>query len=169
MDSSGKKYSRGEFLSLFLRRLQSSPAVIHPPYAADETKFSGVCPDCSGRCVAVCPQKIIKRAVSGIPQLDFSVDGCTFCTACAEACELGVLDQEGAGRISAQIHLDFNTCLAWNGTICQSCEDACPEEAIFFNNMKNPNIRKDVCTSCGFCILVCPVGSIQISAAGGKG
>jgi len=163
MNASNKKYTRSEFFSFFLDRVRQKSKLIYPPYSIDEDNFSNICPDCSGRCVVVCPQQIIERNQKRIPYLDFSTDGCTFCGACAEACEPGVLNQGQPNLIFGDIHLDFNSCLAWNDTICQSCKDVCPEDAIFFEGIKNPNIRKDVCTRCGLCLSVCPTESIQIS------
>lgn len=162
MADSDKRYSRSEFLSFFRDKIKPREVLIRPPYAVDESRFSDICPDCSGRCVPVCPQQIIVRR-QGVPRLDFSSSGCTFCLVCAESCELGVLQMGQPARIIADIHLDFSRCLAWQGTICQSCKDACPEEAIVFDGMKNPNIRKDVCTRCGLCLSVCPVSCIKIS------
>ncbi len=164
MAASDKKYSRSEFLSFFRDRFKRKIDIIYPPFAVDEDRFAEECPACSGRCVPVCPQQIIQRNEDGIPRLNFSVDGCTFCAECADACEPDVLVTGEPERILADIHLDFSRCLAWQGTICQSCKDICPEQAIFFEGMKNPNIRKDVCTRCGFCVAACPVNCIRISA-----
>ena len=63
------------------------------------------------------------------------------------------------------LHLDIDLikCLSWNQTMCFSCKDPCLDNAIKFLAMFRPEINTDNCTSCGFCIKVCPTDAITIT------
>ncbi|MRG71673.1 4Fe-4S dicluster domain-containing protein [Alphaproteobacteria bacterium HT1-32] len=57
-------------------------------------------------------------------------------------------------------------CLAFAGTACRSCEDACEPRAIRFRPRTgghyHPEITSD-CTGCSDCIPVCPVGALTFT------
>ncbi|RMH60692.1 MAG: ferredoxin-type protein NapF [Calditrichaeota bacterium] len=165
MTDSGRTYSRGEFLSFLLGKAPKKSRGIPLPYITDKGRAQEQCPDCGAPCLTVCPQRIVYKKDEEVPRLIFETAGCTFCKECALACERGVLSPEQEGPITAHIHLDFTRCLAWQNTLCQSCREACPEEAIFFEGLRNPNIRKDVCTRCGLCVPVCPVSCMEITVS----
>ena len=62
-------------------------------------------------------------------------------------------------------------CLARRGVVCQSCRDACPENAIRFRPAPGrvvavPEIEGSACTGCGECVVACPVAAIEIKGAG---
>ena len=159
-----KTYSRNEFIKFFTDRIKGEKKTyIRPPYSTGPNLFDQVCPECPGQCASICEEQIIEIAENGTPFLNFGKSGCTFCSACLDACEKGVLVAPEKKVITANIHLDFTTCLAWNSTLCQSCMNTCEVDAIFFAGLKNPNIRKDACTRCGMCIASCPVKSIEIT------
>lgn len=52
--------------------------------------------------------------------------------------------------------LSPKACLAYQGSICSSCREVCPEDAILFSAMLNPVILEDKCSGCHACIPVCP-------------
>jgi len=62
----------------------------------------------------------------------------------------------------ATVWISAAACLAHNGTVCVSCVQACPEQAIDMNNLFNPHVN-DNCTGCGLCISACPVGAVKWS------
>ncbi|MEO1928136.1 MAG: 4Fe-4S binding protein [Nautiliaceae bacterium] len=146
----------------FFRRV-SSPfkSYLYPPYFKEKEDFLR-CMECETKdCLNACNEKIIKIE-NEIPILNFEISGCTFCDECALACKYGVLNLENKKKINAEMIINPNKCIAWNQTICFSCQDICEESAISYNGMFNPVIDLDKCTACGFCITVCPACSIEI-------
>jgi ferredoxin-type protein NapF len=147
----------------FFRRVKTSPfkSHIYPPYYEKKEDFSK-CLECETKdCLTACNEKIIKIE-NGIPVLEFTGSGCTFCDECAKACNYGVLKTEHKKeKINAEMIINPKKCIAWNQTICFSCQDICEESAIIYKGMFNPVIDLDKCTACGFCISVCPVHSIE--------
>ncbi|MGP1561509.1 MAG: 4Fe-4S binding protein [Helicobacteraceae bacterium] len=136
-------------------------APLRPPYFLEER--ANLCASCSGApCVKACEQGVIKIQ-EGAPVLDFSANGCTFCTDCLEACELGVLDSSAGAAIKASITIQTAKCLSWNGVMCFSCKDPCAPDAIIFTNLFKPVVARS-CTACGFCVSVCPAGAIKVGS-----
>jgi len=147
----------------FFRRVKTSPfkSYIYPPYFDKKEDFLK-CHQCESKdCLNACNEKIIK-IIDEKPILDFSVSGCTFCDECALACTQSVLSiTNKKEKINAEFIINPSKCIAWNQTICFSCQDICQEFAIIYKGMFNPVIDLDKCTACGFCIGVCPAGSIE--------
>lgn len=135
--------------------------VIRPPYSDENSDFSQ-CKECEGSCVLSCEERILFRDIDGSPYVSFNGKGCTFCKKCAESCELDVLSLEKPAKINANLKIEINKCLAWNGTMCFSCKEPCLDNAIRFEGIFKPQILSDLCTGCGFCIPVCPTGAISI-------
>lgn len=135
--------------------------IIRPPYYKDEEIFLTNCIECDGICSTVCEENIIIIKDDKTPIIDFSLNGCTYCDECAIACPNEVLKLEDKKNINAKMQIDISTCLAWNDTMCFSCKDPCFDDAIDFLGMFRPEIN-DSCTSCGFCIKVCPTQAIKI-------
>lgn len=135
--------------------------IIRPPYFQDENIFFTNCIECEGLCSTVCEENIIVIQEDSTPKLDFSISGCTYCDACANICPSEVLNLEYKKNIDAKIEIDVLTCLAWNQTMCFSCKDPCLDDAIDFLGMFRPSIN-DNCTSCGFCVRICPTNAIKI-------
>ncbi|MCB4743685.1 MAG: ferredoxin-type protein NapF [Sulfurovum sp.] len=137
---------------------------VRPPYGNTESLFQKECPTCeSNSCVASCDEKIIFIADDNTPRLTFKQNGCTFCDACAQACELGVLsleNKETAMQLNAIFRISLNTCVAHHGVICHTCKEPCIDDAILFNGLFNPIIDNEKCTACGFCLSRCPTQAI---------
>lgn len=59
-------------------------------------------------------------------------------------------------------YIDRKTCAAFNGTMCRSCLDGCPETAITLESFQFPVVNLDQCTGCGECVPVCIASSITV-------
>ena len=161
--------SRRDFLTAFKKPLhegkEGTPLVVRPPYGLDASVFHRECVTCLNKsCVASCDEQIIFIQEDGTPTLNFSKSGCTFCEACAEVCEAGVLNLEhthNAETLNATFSISTEGCVAHNGVICFSCKEPCIDDAILFNGMFNPVIDMDKCTGCGFCLGRCPTLAID--------
>ncbi|MGE4294907.1 MAG: 4Fe-4S dicluster domain-containing protein [Campylobacterales bacterium] len=68
----------------------------------------------------------------------------------------------GQRPAAAPIALSTAACLAWNGTMCYACKEACNEGAIAFFGVFRPAIALEKCTRCGECVPVCPAGAIHL-------
>ncbi len=135
---------------------------IRPPYVKDSDSFSKLCIECDGKCATVCEENIIVIKEDKTPILDFKKSGCTYCDECAKACEFGVLEIEFKKNINAKITIDMLECMSWHKTICFSCKDVCLDNAIDYLGLFRPKIDTQKCTSCGFCVGVCPCEAIKV-------
>ena len=138
-------------------------AAIRPPYAADPTLFGTECPTCDGMCGTACEEAIITFDENHLPRLDMSVSGCTYCDACREVCEPGVLS-EAAQPIRATVRINPLKCMSWHDVMCFSCKEPCLDRAIDFKGLFKPEIDMARCTACGFCIARCPSDAIEMIA-----
>jgi ferredoxin-type protein NapF len=155
----------GSAVSVFrdnVSKAEQEGTILRPPYNNDETLFHKECHNCDARCAAVCEEEIIKIAQDKTPYLSFQMSGCTFCDACADACEFGVLSLENQDGIDALFNISVSRCISWDGTMCFSCKDPCLENAIVFQGLFKPVIDESKCTACGFCISRCPTSAIEI-------
>jgi ferredoxin-type protein NapF len=151
------------FLSLaFKDPKPKEEKLVRPPYYSDEAVFAQECIQCEGKCGTLCQEQIIRIGEDKTPRLDFSKNGCTYCDACALACEFGVLSVEAKHMIDAQIAIERTKCLSHQGVMCFSCKDPCLEDAIIFHAMFMPSIDYAKCTACGFCIGRCPTYAITV-------
>jgi len=148
-------------LASSFKKEEKQENILRPPYFDDESIFLTNCIECDGICITVCEENIIIIQDDKTPKLDFSINGCTYCDECANACPNEVLTIENKKNIQARIQIDTSECLAWNDTMCFSCKDPCFDDAIDFVRMFKPTIN-DKCTTCGFCIKVCPTQAIKI-------
>ena len=148
-------------LSSSFSKKEKQEKILRPPYFQDESICFTNCIDCEGFCSTACEENIIFIQEDFTPKLDFSSNGCTYCDLCAIACPNEVLKLEYKKNIDAKIEIDVLSCLSWNQTMCFSCKDPCLDDAIDFLAMFRPSIN-DKCTSCGFCIKVCPTNAIKI-------
>jgi ferredoxin-type protein NapF len=148
-------------LASSVKKQNKQELVIRPPYYNESSDFLKECINCEGFCATFCEEHIIIIQEDSTPKLDFSKNGCTYCDECAINCPSSVLSLENKGNIKAIISIDILTCLSWHNTMCFSCKDPCDDEAIDFLAMFRPQIN-DNCTSCGFCVSVCPTNAIKI-------
>jgi ferredoxin-type protein NapF len=151
--------SRREF---FKRTTSPFSFYIYPPYYNDKVDFSN-CLECESKdCLLVCEENII-TIEKGLPVITFEKNGCVFCDECANACNSDVLKLEyKKNKLNCEILINPKKCIAWNQTICFACQDVCEARAIDFKGMFNPIINEEKCTSCGFCVAVCPSDSIEV-------
>lgn len=135
--------------------------ILRPPYYDENSDFLKECISCEGLCATFCEEQIIIIQEDCTPKLDFSKNGCTYCDECAKNCPSEVLNIRNKKNIEAEVSIDILKCLSWNQTMCFSCKDPCDDEAIEFLAMFRPEINAN-CTSCGFCLNVCPTDAISI-------
>jgi len=135
--------------------------VIRPPYHTDTNAFVAECQNCHAECASLCQEQIIFIKEDKTPFLDLSKGGCTYCDECAVACPSDILLVKNKNKIYAEIVINRDKCLSWQGIMCFSCKEPCLEDTIDFKAMFMPQIN-DKCTSCGFCISRCPADAIDI-------
>lgn len=132
---------------------------IYPPGAS--ALGLSVCTGCN-LCAEHCPTGVIVL-VDGLPSVEFSLGECTFCGECRAACPEPVFEPAAAFRFP-HIAAIADGCLAKQDVACQSCSERCPEQAIRFQPRLGgpfvPEINDQICTGCGACLQVCPVGAI---------
>jgi ferredoxin-type protein NapF len=150
----------------FLATAAGATSVVRPPYASDPMRFGSQCPTCTAKsCMSACETRIIRIDDKGLPELDFSQNGCTYCDACRNACQSGVLENAEA-LIPATVRIDTQKCVSHFGVICFTCKEPCMDDAIIFEGLFKPTINTDRCTACGFCMARCPSNAITIIASG---
>ncbi|QOP43500.1 ferredoxin-type protein NapF [Sulfurimonas sediminis] len=140
---------------------KNETVIIRPPYFNDADAFVTECQNCEAQCATLCQEQIIFIGEDRTPYLDFSKRGCTYCDECATVCPSDVLLVANKRKIFADIVINQDKCLSWQGVMCFSCKDPCFEDAIDFKAMFMPEINGK-CTSCGFCISRCPADAIDI-------
>ena len=113
---------------------------------------------------------------AGTPYLDVSVQPCTVCPdmPCAAACPTGALTRPAAGWTHyrlAQLELDPERCITFNGSACGVCAGVCPvgEAALAIDAAGHPIIRAEGCVGCGLCVRACVTtpSSLRLTRAEG--
>lgn len=148
----------------FLTGTGKASATMRPPWAGRESEFVESCV-CCGACVAACPERVLRIGAGGYPEIDFAETGCTLCAACVDSCQSKALNSNARPRPWDRVATIGGACLAVQGVHCQSCRDACPEQAIRFlpeRAVPRPRVGTDRCTACGACVSACPVAAIAI-------
>lgn len=151
---------RRELFTKFLGG-KTAQKFIAPPYFCGE--FG--CTDCDAPCVSACNRELLSFENERV-NFKFKSLGCNFCKECALACEEAgreVLNLKFAAIIEAKIFIDVHSCLAWNGTICCSCQDVCRFRAIEFLGVFRPSVNQK-CTGCAQCMEACFANSIKMEA-----
>jgi len=107
-----------------------------------------------------------------------NIEKCLACKSCELACAVahsksGVLEEAIAQsprpqkRINVEAVEDFAVPMQ-----CRHCEDApciqvCPTRAIYRQSIESPVlINPELCIGCKFCLMVCPMGVIDVSRDG---
>lgn len=151
-------------LAFSSKQEEKQELILRPPYYDENSDFLKECITCEGLCATFCEEQIIVIKEDSTPTLDFSKNGCTYCDECANNCPSEVLSITKKKNINAKLSIDILKCLSWNQTMCFSCKDPCDDDAITFLAMFRPEITQS-CTSCGFCLNICPTDAISIKAS----
>jgi len=128
------------------------------------------CRQCSGPCEPACPREIVRfhpldHGLAGEPYLDFTLAGCTFCGECLEACPQRQAVAPGSeARVRGEVHLNRDSCLAWNGVLCMSCIGRCGQRALAMDGRRRLVVDPGRCNGCGACVAPCPVGALAVAA-----
>ncbi|WP_296013539.1 4Fe-4S dicluster domain-containing protein [uncultured Adlercreutzia sp.] len=152
--------------------------VLRPPGSLAEEEFMARCIRCE-RCISVCPTDVLApMPIEGgllavrTPFVTFANDACTFCDECRKVCPTRAIDmvdpyQPALGRIGVA-EVDAGRCVAFDqaGT-CGICVDACPYEALSFDEGRRPVVDEAKCNGCGECVKICPA-NVLTSFSGGS-
>lgn len=131
-----------------------------PLGAVEESMFERLCTQC-GECALVCPQSVINLTSRG-PELDLSLNHCTFCQKCIEACGTHALNP--LNKIDTGVRPKFtNSCNAQLFGNCEECYEDCPRCAIELQANHLPTLN-DNCNGCGECVSSCYIGAIYLSS-----
>lgn len=153
----------------FLRGLPRHPPPLRPPWARVEAEFGARCSRCTD-CLRACPQHILTTGPGGYPTVDFGRGECTFCGACADACQPRALERNGDHPPWALLAAIGPACLPRQGIECRICGDFCTPRAIRFpprvGGAAVPEVAADACTGCGACVAPCPVAAVTIARPG---
>lgn len=157
----------------FLRgRPESAEPPLRPPWT-EEDDLAERCTRC-GDCLSACPEQVLVAGEGGFPCFDpgSGSGACTFCGACAEACPEGLFGAVSERPWDQQAAVSPEHCLAAAGIHCETCRDACPEQAVRFTprvgGPPRPEIRSDTCNGCGACVGACPADAISLQRPHGE-
>jgi ferredoxin-type protein NapF len=169
MDGGRRAFLRGAFLTSAGRakEVERQHPLGPPPPWHRGLALAEHCIGCPHPCVSACEPGIIQlhpadHEQAGIPYLDFSNNGCTFCQACVEACPIDIEVVAGVLPVIGTAQLDRTTCIAWDDVICMSCHDRCDYHAITVVHQRRAQVDVDVCNGCGMCVAACPVNALSI-------
>jgi len=132
VDSRRRAFLRGALLT---RAGRAAEAVRQQPLGPPPPWHQGLaladyCPGCPHPCTDTCEPGIIRlhpkdHEWAGLPYLDFSHSGCTFCQACVVACPIDIEVTADTRPVIGTAQLNRNTCIAWDDVICMSCSGRC--------------------------------------------
>jgi ferredoxin-type protein NapF len=158
----------------FLRgAVRPTPPPLRPPWSSEEA-LADRCTRC-GDCLAACPEAVLTWGEGGLPAFDprLGSGACSFCGACAEACGEGLFAAREERPWTLRARVEPGACLAEAGIHCESCRDACLEQAIRFRprlgGPPRPEIAAAACTGCGACLASCPAEALTLFSPEGQG
>ncbi len=135
------------------------------PWAVES--FFDACQRCDD-CIQACDEAVLVVGDGGYPTVDFAKGGCTFCGACARACNYRALDLEQSEPWLLKASIS-DGCLSAQGITCRACGDACDHGAIRFQltlgGRAVPSLDNALCNGCGSCIATCPTHVIHMKEA----
>lgn len=115
-----------------------------------------------------CPEAILIPGRAGTPVVSFDAGSCTFCGECARACDEAVFADLTEQPWTMKADID-SSCLLNAGISCQSCTDACDDQALTFDMrgglVGQVRVSAANCTGCGACVSVCPAAAITVRPA----
>jgi len=151
----------------FLRGRSGQPErPLRPPWSVEEG-LAERCTRC-GDCLSACPEEVLVLGVGGFPAFDprSGRGECTFCGACAQACPETLFRPLGEKPWRLRAAIGLESCLAGSGIHCETCRDACPEQAVRFapriGGPPLPDVLSEACSGCGACVGACPVKAISL-------
>ena len=170
MDSGRRAFLRGSLLTSTgrAREVKRQQPLGPPPPWHRGLPLADHCRECPQPCVGACEPQIIRihppdHGYAGIPYLDFSNSGCTFCRACVTACPLDIDATGDVLPVIGTARLNRSTCIAWHDVICMACSGRCDYGAITTTHQRRAEINADICNGCGMCVTACPVQALSIA------
>ncbi|HBE92994.1 MAG TPA: hypothetical protein DDW55_10860 [Gammaproteobacteria bacterium] len=169
VSGSRRAFLRGAYLSREGREKEAArqkPLGPPPPWHQG-ISLNNYCVGCAHPCTTACEPAIIRlhpadHDHAGLPYLDFSTSGCTYCKACVEVCPIEIEIVEAVTPDIGKAHINRDTCIAWEDVICQSCSNRCEYQAITTVYQRRAQVKMDLCNGCGMCVSVCPVDALSI-------
>lgn len=151
-----------------------APRLLRPPGAVNEVEFRQLCTACND-CITACPKQAIRKTgpefgedLAGFPIIIPEDNPCWLCKdiPCIEACSTGALqpvEAPGSIRMGSAV-VDMGACYAAQGSICESCQEACPvrPRAVRVSYGCSPQVDLEACTGCGVCVYLCPADAIAV-------
>ena len=170
MDGGRRAFLRGSLLTRAGRaqETQRQQALGPPPPWHRGLALAEHCLDCPHPCTDACEPGIIHlhpagHEQAGLPYLNFSSGGCTFCRACVTACPIDIEVAVDTRPVIGTAQLNRNTCIAWDDVICMACSGRCDYHAITTVHQRQAQVDAEVCNGCGMCISACPVDALKIA------
>lgn len=145
---------------------------LRPPGAQDERRFTSLCIHCE-KCREICPHGALRTlgvehgaAAMRTPTLDFHRGWCDACEEandghplCAEVCPTRAIEipvgVQAKDLVMGLAVINEDWCLAYQGRNCKVCIEACPYDALVYDESRRPVVDLDACNGCGLCEHVC--------------
>jgi ferredoxin-type protein NapF len=170
VDGGRRAFLRGSLLTRAGRaqETQRQQALGPPPPWHRGLALAEHCLDCPHPCTDACEPGIIHlhpagHEQAGLPYLNFSSNGCTFCRACVTACPIDIEVAADARPVIGTAQLNRDTCIAWEDVICMACSGRCDYHAITTVHQRQAQVDAEVCNGCGMCVSACPVDALEIA------
>ena len=100
------------------------------------------------------------------PYLDYHTHFCNFeCTICSDVCPTGAilpigLEEKKLTQLGISKFIKENCVVYTDEKDCGACSEHCPTKAVnmvfYKNDLKIPEVTKEICIGCGACEYACP-------------